>query len=89
MNHSTTLRCRRGLRSLLAALCTGLCALVVVQPAAAAVQLFCLAILPSLGLFGLLAGLWLPSLLALMLVYPPIERALGLEAKIRQVQSNH
>ena len=57
--------------------------------AAAAVQLFCLAILPSLGLFGLLAGLWLPSLLALMLVYPPIERALGLEAKIRQVQSNH
>lgn len=39
MNHSTTLRCRRGLRSLLAALCTGLCALVVVQPAAAAVQL--------------------------------------------------
>lgn len=57
--------------------------------AAAAVQLFCLAILPSLGLFGLLAGLWLPSLLALMLVYPPIERALGLEAKIRQVQSTH
>ena len=39
MNHSTTLRCRRGLRSLLAALCTGLCALVAVQTAAAAVQL--------------------------------------------------
>ena len=39
MNHSTTLRCRRGLRSLLAALCTGLCALVAVQTAAAAVLL--------------------------------------------------
>lgn len=39
MNHSTTLRCRRGLRSLLAALCSGLCALVAVQPAAVAVQL--------------------------------------------------
>ncbi len=39
MNHSTTLRCRRGLRSLLAALCTGLCALVAVQTATAAVQL--------------------------------------------------
>ena len=56
--------------------------------AAAAVQLVYLALLPRLGLFGLLTGLWLPSLLALMLVYPPIERALGLEAKIRQAQTN-
>lgn len=57
--------------------------------AAAAVQLVYLALLPRLGLFGLLTGLWLPSLLALMLVYPPIERALGLEAKIRQAQTNY
>ena len=56
--------------------------------AAVAVQLLYLTILPRLGLFGFLTGLWLPSLLALMIVYPPLEHALDLEAKIRQVQTN-
>lgn len=56
--------------------------------AAVAVQLLYLFILPRLGFFGLLTGLWLPSLLAIMLVYPPLEHTLDLEAKIRQVQTN-
>ena len=56
--------------------------------AAVAVQLLYLAILPRLGFFSLLAGLWLPSLIALMLVYPPLEHTLDLEVKIRQVQTN-
>ena len=56
--------------------------------AAVAVQLLYLAILPRLGFFSLLTGLWLPSLIALMLVYPPLEHTLDLEVKIRQVQTN-
>ena len=56
--------------------------------AATAVQLLYLAILPRLGFFSLLTGLWLPSLIALMLVYPPLEHTLDLEVKIRQVQTN-
>ena len=56
--------------------------------AAVAVQLLYLFMLPRLGFFGLLTGLWLPSLLAIMLVYPPLEHTLDLEAKIRQVQTN-
>lgn len=56
--------------------------------AAVAVQLLYLFMLPRLGFFGLLTGLWLPSLLALIIVYPPLEHALDLEAKIRQVQTN-
>ena len=56
--------------------------------AAVAVQLLYLFILPRLGFFGLLTGLWLPSLLAIMLVYPPLEHTLDLEAKIRQIQAN-
>lgn len=56
--------------------------------AAVAVQLLYIAILPRLGFFGFLTGLWLPSLIALMLVYPPLEHTLNLEAKIRQVQTN-
>ena len=56
--------------------------------AAVAVQLLYLAILPRLGFFSLLTGLWLPSLIALMIVYPPLEHALDLEAKIRQAQTN-
>lgn len=50
--------------------------------AAVAVQLLYLAILPRLGFFSLLTGLWLPSLIALMLVYPPLEHTLDLEVKI-------
>ena len=56
--------------------------------AAVAVQLLYLAILPRLGFFSLLTGLWLPSLIALLLVYPPLEHTLDLEVKIRQVQTN-
>lgn len=56
--------------------------------AAVAVQLLYIAILPRLGFFGFLTGLWLPSLIALIIVYPPLEHALDLEAKIRQVQTN-
>ena len=56
--------------------------------AATTVQLLYLAILPRLGFFSLLTGLWLPSLIALMLVYPPLEHTLDLEVKIRQVQTN-
>ena len=56
--------------------------------AAVAVQLLYIAILPRLGLFGFLTGLWLPSLIALMIVYPSLEHALDLEAKIRQIQAN-